>query len=625
MSQIKGCLYGVAAAAVAAHPDLPEQSDIWIWQDIENMMENVRDLSENGMRKTGRVDLSKPFPISSLIGLLPVAFSYYLQYGKNWMEMQPCQQEFMRIAGAHRAATQIQSAIYAVIASQLMAGVMVRAAIRKGIKQGTRICTCLERERAIKKRYEIIAAPSFLPQADGQDAAADDMLNGALWSLLHGRNYEDCVQKAKTFGFSAAVLAGGLAGIACGDGSIPDCWRKQISEEMELERYCRLLERFCETHGTYKLVQVYGMDAFSAIVLPRGGARKIASKYLEEKVYSRYLGCMLGMALGDALGYAQEQYQEVDVQDAPLLLSDDTQLALFFAEGLLLAIEDGKQRGVMAPHVNDLYQSARRWLFTQQHEHPPARQEYFQYGLGAPGGLLGVSQMYHRRSPQQSCLDLLKVGHPATLEEAREEISNASHFIAPVVPVGLFFGNTGYSLEESSKIGAEAAALLSHIQLAHVSARMLSYIVRRLSCRTASSVLDAVLDAQENVLQNVSDTAVLRRITRKVNCAAALVEQGIDDRTAIEYLEQDRHSGDSYAFAVAVYCSLKYAEDWVQGVRAAVRYSNVSSSAGAMTGAILGAYLGDAAIPEIYQNRLELREIIVQLAEALYLLPGLQR
>ena len=48
--------------------------------------------------------------------------------------------------------------------------------------------------------------------------------------------------------------------------------------------------------------------------------------------------------------------------------------------------------------------------------------------------------------------------------------------------------------------------------------------------------------------------------------------------------------------AIAIYCSLKYQNDFSKGIIAAVNHSGDSDSTGAVTGNILGALLGFDAI-----------------------------
>lgn len=69
--------------------------------------------------------------------------------------------------------------------------------------------------------------------------------------------------------------------------------------------------------------------------------------------------------------------------------------------------------------------------------------------------------------------------------------------------------------------------------------------------------------------------------------------------------------------AIAVYCSLKYTNDFTKALRLAVNHSGDSDSTGAVCGNILGAYLGVQSIPEQWINQVELSDLIIKLADKL--------
>ena len=68
------------------------------------------------------------------------------------------------------------------------------------------------------------------------------------------------------------------------------------------------------------------------------------------------------------------------------------------------------------------------------------------------------------------------------------------------------------------------------------------------------------------------------------------------------------------ALAIALYCAL-VAPDLASGIRTAVNITGDSDSTGSITGQILGAMQGEEAIPGEWLRRLELREVIADVAE----------
>ncbi|WP_261556794.1 ADP-ribosylglycohydrolase family protein [Frankia tisae] len=138
----------------------------------------------------------------------------------------------------------------------------------------------------------------------------------------------------------------------------------------------------------------------------------------------RVHGCLLGGALGDALGAGIEFQSLADVRQvhgpagvtgptdaygvhAPL--TDDTQMTLFTAEGLIRASVHGRSKGIVDP-PSVLWGAYRRWLTTQTRPFPTD---------GAPavtdGWLAAQPVLYARRAPGNACLSGLQRDTMGTL------------------------------------------------------------------------------------------------------------------------------------------------------------------------------------------------------------------
>lgn len=75
--------------------------------------------------------------------------------------------------------------------------------------------------------------------------------------------------------------------------------------------------------------------------------------------------------------------------------------------------------------------------------------------------------------------------------------------------------------------------------------------------------------------------------------------------------------GGEETLGIALYCSLKYQNDFSKGVITAVNHKGDSDSTGAVTGNILGALLGYAAIEDKWKKDIELSDVIWEMADDL--------
>ena len=95
-------------------------------------------------------------------------------------------------------------------------------------------------------------------------------------------------------------------------------------------------------------------------------------------------GCLIGGAAGDALGYAVEFMEDADIfrkygengiteydlYKGTAQISDDTQMTLFTATGLLLGTTRGMLRGIMGAYEDYIRHSYKDWYRTQTEQYP---------------------------------------------------------------------------------------------------------------------------------------------------------------------------------------------------------------------------------------------------------------
>ena len=215
-------------------------------------------------------------------------------------------------------------------------------------------------------------------------------------------------------------------------------------------------------------------------------------------------GCLVGGAVGDALGYAVEFQSEknifarygkkgiteyeTDKRTGKAHISDDTQMTLFTATGILVNSENGL--------LYDIEQAYFDWLTTQFYSFEEAKKIEVHNSW-----LRNIPELYSTRAPGNTCL--------SALEHRSRGFEKIDSFISSVInnskgcegimraaPLGLIPG-----ISISDKLAAEAAAITHSHSLGYMPAAVLSHIVNRIVYPVSDlSLKEIVLEAKETVL-----------------------------------------------------------------------------------------------------------------------------
>ena len=337
---------------------------------------------------------------------------------------------------------------------------------------------------------------------------------------------------------------------------------------------------------------------------------------------NKFKGCLIGGAVGDALGYAVEflpavsifqKYGEKGITEYELHhgaaeISDDTQMTLFTATGLLVGTTRGMTRGIMGDYAECyIAYSYRDWYRTQTEKYPLPEEYHYSW-------LVNVPEMFNRRAPGNTCLSALAQGGNGTLENPLNH-SKGCGGIMRVAPIGLYFCDKRHDPEEIDIIGAKAAVLTHGHELGYIPAAMLVHIILKIS-EYGDTILEATKDAMCMMPVIFHNAKHMNELLTLIQKAIALTEENTDDLDAIRQLGEGWVAEET--LAIAVYCALKYSNDFEKGIIAAVNHDGDSDSTGAVAGNILGAALGFDAIPQKYLNNLELKDIILEIAEDLH-------
>ena len=342
---------------------------------------------------------------------------------------------------------------------------------------------------------------------------------------------------------------------------------------------------------------------------------------------NKYRGCLIGGAVGDALGYPIE-FMSVDsirkeygengiteykLYDGTARISDDTQMSLFTATGILHGETRGCVRGIAGPPWGYVWLSYKDWYRTQT-ERYPMNEPHFSW-------LDDIPELFSRRAPGSTCLSVLAAGKEGSVKDPINN-SKGCGGVMRVSPIGLHFGRKNiycpYTPQWIMKIGAEVAALTHGHPLGYIPAAALSYLIALLA-NEDMELEDAIgmMCYQTSCEYGSDDEEGFYNYFRLlIDKACYLAEdESISDLKAIKELGEGWVAEE--ALAISVFCSLRYRTDFEKAIITAVNHDGDSDSTGAITGNILGAYLGLSNIPDHFLERLELRDIIMEIADDL--------
>lgn len=327
-------------------------------------------------------------------------------------------------------------------------------------------------------------------------------------------------------------------------------------------------------------------------------------------IRTRFRGCLLGGAIGDALGapveflsraeirerYGEQGIERFDVAYGRLgAITDDTQMTMFTAEGLLQALSLHRRGSDERPEVV-VHRAYLRWLRTQDRERASSS------GAETSGWLMGVPALHARRAPGLTCETALSTGRMGRPGYPLNG-SKGCGGVMRIAPCGLMKEWDPFTL------GCNVAAITHGHHSGYLAAGALAVIIR------------AVLEGR-TVMQGVS-AALVRLVPEPggAECIDALrrattLRKGYYLKGDVEKLGQGWVAEE--ALAIAVYAAMVGEADLRKGLTLAVNHSGDSDSTGAIAGNILGALYGEEPLLGLSFGDVELHDEIIQLADDLF-------
>lgn len=354
-------------------------------------------------------------------------------------------------------------------------------------------------------------------------------------------------------------------------------------------------------------------------------------------------GCLMAGAAGDALGYEVEftsrrailsRFGEQGIVEFALdgngkaLISDDTQMTLFTANGLLMGLTRGYMRGTGDRPEKYVDKAYLDWYYTQT-----GRKCEILTNDWHCTWLRDLPDMAQLRAPGNTCLSACEslFRH----EDVRNN-SKGCGGIMRVAPMALLDAGYAsrnknrYSIEELAEAGGEIAECTHKHPLGFLPASLLTVLLYKVIPMPAKQVrenIERIVAETSDILDVIymgeyaSDKRYLKELTEK---AVRLAHSDISDTDAIRQLGEG-WTGDE-AWAIALYSAVRHIDSVEDAIVASVNHDGDSDSTGSICGSIMGAIYGYEHIKQrnIFcpdgrrlEDTLELSEIILALADDL--------
>jgi ADP-ribosyl-[dinitrogen reductase] hydrolase len=337
------------------------------------------------------------------------------------------------------------------------------------------------------------------------------------------------------------------------------------------------------------------------------------------RTIENFKGCIIGGAIGDALGAPIEllsidqirsKFGETgltdysEVYDRKGAITDDTQMTLFTAEGLILSKVRQEYQGDKGVISAD-YHALLRWLSTQETNLQGTLIQNHGTCSIVDGVLTGYKELFSLRAPGNSCLSSLKSGRMGT---AGNPINNSKGCggVMRMAPVGLAY----HDAEKAFHFGCKFAAITHGHPTGYLAAGVFAALISLIV--SGNSLTEAIEDSILILKTDKNHEETLKVIDKALD----MVGKHTPEPEVIESIGAGWIAEE--ALSIGIYCALVARDDFQKGVLLSVNHSGDSDSTGSITGNILGAFYGFDIIPENWLSELELEELIEEIAGDLF-------
>ena len=329
----------------------------------------------------------------------------------------------------------------------------------------------------------------------------------------------------------------------------------------------------------------------------------------------RIRGAMIGCAAGDALGYPVKVLSEATIveryglrgitdydldENGTARITADTQLMLLSANGILFAHTRGALRGIMAPVYQYFDAFYMNWYRLQTTERA---------SRSRVGWINAYPALSAKRAPSPTSMGVFSSDKFGSMDEPVND-SKGSGCLLRAFPIGLsYFRDPAHVLD----LAANTAALTHGHKLAWISSGAFALLVSHI-VHEELSIAEAVKKTLKTLDKSFPDSrTVVYEVWRTIRSAVSLASSASSDLDAIHSLGEGWVAEE--ALAIGLLSALRHENDIAGAITFAANHGGNSNTTAAIAGMLVGARIGFNAIPDRFVDRLELVDVILELAD----------
>lgn len=342
------------------------------------------------------------------------------------------------------------------------------------------------------------------------------------------------------------------------------------------------------------------------------------TKMKTSQLQDKCRGAIVAGAAGDALGYAVEFISLDEIlrkygtdgitaydldRNGVAEFSDDTQMSLYTAEGLMEAVRNHQ------PAITAIRNAYLIW-----YGHQAGKKVKAAYN----SELSGIKELNQQRAPGNTCMSALYSEYSG---KKAHNSSKGCGGVMRVAPIGLYGAGNGLRPAETARLAGDVAMITHLHPLSTYSSAALAVIVQL--CTLSTTVSDAT--EFKAIIRQTTDivSGLYGDDAPSMNDFKSIISKAVrlsDSPEADSEIIENRLGGGWVAeetLAIAIFSVLRHTGDFDACLICAVNHSGDSDSTGAVAGNILGSIVGYDAIPQKYKTNLELSDLLIDMADRL--------